>query len=94
MTLILKVFVLYLIIMNIYVFNLMRIDKRRATRDRKHRIPEKTLLGMSLIGGSLGGVMAMRMFRHKTKHLAFSIGMPLMLVLHVALVSLLIRYML
>ncbi|REE94519.1 uncharacterized membrane protein YsdA (DUF1294 family) [Paenibacillus taihuensis] len=92
MTLIIKLLLVYLIIMNVYVFFLMRIDKRRATKDRRHRIPEKKLLGLSLIGGALGGVMAMRMFRHKTKHTAFALGMPLMLVLHVALVCSLIRY--
>lgn len=91
--LIIKLLILYLIIMNVYVFILMRIDKRRAKTDRKHRIPEKKLLGLSLIGGSLGGVMAMRMFRHKTKHIAFSLGMPLMLVLHVALICSLIRHL-
>ncbi len=56
----------YLIIINIINFIMFGIDKAKAKKN-KWRIPESTLLGLSLIGGSLGGIMAMTSFRHKTK---------------------------
>ncbi|MBM7564710.1 DUF1294 domain-containing protein [Paenibacillus sacheonensis] len=80
-----KLVALYLVIMNVYAFALMRIDKIRAVKDRRHRIPERRLLGASALGGSLGAFAAMRMFRHKTKHAAFAAGIPVMLVVHIAL---------
>ncbi|MBP3965145.1 DUF1294 domain-containing protein [Paenibacillus lignilyticus] len=86
-----KLVLAYLIIINIYVFALMRIDKTRSVRDRRHRIPERRLLGMSAIGGALGGFIAMRMFRHKTKHPSFSVGLPLLLILHIVVVIWLLR---
>ena len=63
-----KFLAIYLVILNIYAFALMRIDKIRAVKDRRHRIPERRLLGASAAGGALGAFAAMRMFRHKTKH--------------------------
>ena len=74
----------YLSIINAISFVLMLVDKIKAKHQR-WRIPEKVLLGVSFIGGSLGGVIGMHLFRHKTKHLRFAIGIPLMLLLHVGL---------
>ena len=74
----------YLSIINAISFVLMLVDKIKAKHQR-WRIPEKVLLGVSFIGGSLGGVIGMYLFRHKTKHLRFAIGIPLMLIAHVAL---------
>ncbi|SFS75315.1 DUF1294 domain-containing protein [Paenibacillus sp. BC26] len=91
LTLLDKLVLAYIIIINIYVFALMRIDKARSVRDRRHRIPERRLLGMSAIGGALGGFVAMRMFRHKTKHPSFSVGLPLLLILHIVVVIWLLR---
>ncbi len=75
---------IYLPIINALAFLLMRIDKQKAKKGR-WRIPEATLLGISAIGGSLGGLLGMLMFRHKTKHCRFVFGIPLMLILHLAL---------
>ena len=72
----------YLAIINALSFLLMLIDKQKAKKNR-WRIPENTLLGVCLIGGSLGGIIAMNIFRHKTQHLRFSVGIPLMLILHI-----------
>ena len=74
----------YLIAMNILGFMLMWIDKRRA-RLHKWRIPERTLLAIAVIGGSIGSIAGMYLFHHKTRHWAFVIGMPLILLLQMAL---------
>lgn len=70
-----KFFIIYLIIINVIAFMLMGFDKRRAKRGA-WRIPEKTLFGSAIIGGSIGAMLGMHTFRHKTKHLSFQIGMP------------------
>ena len=77
-------YVLYLFLMNLFCFLLMGADKGFAKRGAR-RIPEKVLFGVALLGGSLGGVLGMQIFRHKTKHLSFKIIFPLLLVLHIAL---------
>ncbi|WP_404456388.1 DUF1294 domain-containing protein [Virgibacillus necropolis] len=79
------VVVWYLVIINIIAFILMGIDKRRAIK-HKWRISEKTLLVTAIVGGSIGAIVGMRMFRHKTKHRLFTIGMPFILVIQVACV--------
>ncbi|NBD22368.1 DUF1294 domain-containing protein [Paenibacillus glycinis] len=81
-----KLVAIYLVILNIYAFALMRIDKIRAVKDRRHRIPERRLLGASAAGGALGAFAAMRLFRHKTKHPAFAAGIPIMLLVHIAVI--------
>lgn len=75
---------IYLVIINIAGFALMGIDKERAKRNQ-WRIPEKTLFTCALIGGSLGCIMGMNTFRHKTKHWQFKYGLPAILVLQVVL---------
>ena len=75
---------LYLLIINALAFLLMLIDKRKAVK-KAWRIPEATLLGIAILGGSLGAVLAMRLFRHKTLHLKFSLGLPVILVAHILL---------
>lgn len=76
-----KILLLYILFINIISFSLMFIDKLKAIR-RKWRIPEKTLLSVSFIGGSLGSYLAMIFFRHKTNHFKFKYGLPLILILH------------
>ena len=53
-------------------------DKEKAKK-RKYRIPEATLLGIALLGGSIGAWFGMQVFRHKTKHRKFTLGIPLIL---------------
>ena len=53
----------------------MLIDKRKAIKN-KWRISEATLLAVAIAGGSIGSIAGMRLFRHKTLHLKFSIGLP------------------
>lgn len=75
---------LYLILINATAWLLMLIDKRKA---QKHlfRIPEKVLLGIGILGGSLGGICGMIMFRHKTKKPLFSIGLPVIFLLQIGI---------
>lgn len=75
-----KLLILYLLIVNAAAFLLMLIDKIRA-RKNLWRIPEKTLLGVALIGGSIGAYAGMQLFRHKTRHPKFYIGIPVILAL-------------
>ena len=76
--------ILYLLIINAAAFLLMLIDKRRAQKN-KWRIPEKTLFLTAILGGSIGALPGMYTFRHKTKHLSFVIGMPIILTAHIFL---------
>ncbi|QHT60786.1 DUF1294 domain-containing protein [Paenibacillus lycopersici] len=80
-----KLVLIYLIVINLVAWALMRIDKIRAVKDRRHRIPERRLLWTSALGGALGAFIAMRMFHHKTKHPAFAAGIPVMLLAHIAI---------
>ena len=74
----------YLIIINAAALLLMLIDKQKA-KHGKWRISEKTLIGAALLGGSIGAILGMNIFRHKTKHPKFSIGLPLILAVQIML---------
>lgn len=76
-----------LVIMNLIGYMSMWSDKRRAIKN-KYRISEKTLFTIALLGGSLGSILGMKQFRHKTKHWYFKYGMPLILIMQIALISL------
>lgn len=76
--------IIYLLLINILLFILMGIDKRKATKN-KWRIKEKTLLILCILGGSIGGIIGMYTFRHKTKHLKFKIGFPFIFIVQLML---------
>ena len=76
----------YLIFINLLAFLLMGLDKAKARRHR-WRIPEKTLFLSAIIGGSIGAILGMQIFRHKTKHASFRIGMPCILLVQLALAA-------
>ncbi len=73
-----RTFLLYLIIINSLTFLIFGIDKWKAQRG-KWRIPEATLIWMSIIGGSVGALMGMYLFRHKTQKSKFNLGIPAIL---------------
>lgn len=77
--------IIYYIIINLIGFILMGVDKRKAIRNA-YRISEASLFCSALLGGSLGTTLGMRIFRHKTKHWYFVIGMPLIFVVQIALI--------
>ncbi len=76
---------IYLGIINLLEFMLFFIDKKLAEYNR-WRIAEKTLIIISLLGGSIGGILGMHLFHHKTRKSAFSIGLPLIFIIEVALI--------
>ena len=80
----LKVAIGYLIIINVIAFLAYGIDKYKAKREQ-WRIPEATLIGLAVIGGSVGALLGMRVFHHKTKKPKFFIGVPVILVVQIAL---------
>ena len=73
---------IYLLIINAAGFLLMLIDKIKAKKNR-WRIPEATLFLVAVLGGSIGSIAGMYTFRHKTKHIKFIVGMPLILALQI-----------
>lgn len=83
-----NLFPFYLLGVNLIAFALMGIDKKRAIR-KDWRIPERTLFLSAILGGSLGAILGMQVFRHKTKHWYFQLGMPVILVAQLLLYFLL-----
>ena len=73
-----KLLLYYLLIINAAGFLLMLVDKWKAKKNR-WRVRESTLLLVAALGGSVGSLMGMYAFRHKTKHLKFTLGIPLIL---------------
>ena len=86
----LQILFLYLILLNLLGFILMGVDKKRAIR-HAWRIPEAHLFGCAILGGSLGSILGMYTFRHKTKHWYFVFGMPAILLIQIILGILIVR---
>lgn len=80
-----KYVLLYLLIINVVGFLAMGIDKLKAKKDW-WRIPEGTLMMLCLLGGGIGTITGMYTFRHKTKKMKFTVGMPTILISEIALV--------
>lgn len=79
-----KILLVYFLIINAAGFILMLADKLKAKKGA-WRVPEKTLMGVAVMGGSIGSLMGMYAFRHKTKHLKFTVGIPVILALQIML---------
>lgn len=77
--------------MNILGYLSMWSDKRRAIKG-KYRISERTLFAIALLGGSLGSILGMQKFRHKTKHWYFKYGMPFILAVQIVLIYVVYNY--
>lgn len=75
-------FYICLLLINAVGFALMLSDKRKAIRHR-WRIPERVLIGIALLGGSIGCLAGMYLARHKTRHLKFSVGIPVILAIQI-----------
>ena len=84
----LSLVICYLAITNIIGFALMGIDKRKAIRNA-FRVPEATLFAIAIAGGSIGSILGMLLFRHKTKHWYFKFGLPIILLLQILLIVIL-----
>ena len=85
------VLLIWVLAWTLIAFALMGIDKWKALHD-SWRIPEKTLFLSAILGGSVGSLAGMYLFRHKTRHWYFVIGMPLILVAHIVLAILIYYY--
>lgn len=84
MRILMTLLMIYFVAVNLAAFALMGVDKYRAKHDQ-WRIPERTLFLFPLLCGSLGGVLGMQVFHHKTRHWYFRYGLPLILVLQLVL---------
>ena len=82
-----KILLVYLLIVNAIGFILMLTDKIKAKKNL-WRIPEVTLFLVAAIGGSIGSILGMYTFRHKTIHVSFLLGMPLILAVQIVIVIL------
>ena len=80
-----QIVITYLVLINAAAFVLMLADKQKARRGA-WRIPEATLLGVAILGGSIGAIAGMQLFRHKTQHWKFKLGLPLILAVQIGLV--------
>ena len=79
-----KPLLIYLFLVNALGLVFMLSDKIKAKKN-KWRIPEATLMGLAIVGGSLGVMIGMRLFRHKTLHAKFAIGVPVILAAQIVL---------
>lgn len=75
---------IYIIVVNIAALAVMGTDKYKAQK-RRDRISERSIFALGLIGGGLGVLFGMYVFRHKTRHLKFTLGIPAIVVLNVVM---------
>lgn len=80
---ILKLLLIYITLVSVITFIVFGIDKLKAKKSW-WRIPESTLMVLAVIGGSIGALLGMRVFHHKTLHKKFTIGIPVILILQIA----------
>lgn len=80
-----KYIVIYLIVINLIGFLAMGIDKYKAKRNY-WRIPEGTLMMLAVLGGGIGTISGIYVFRHKTKKMKFTVGMPTILISEIAII--------
>ena len=74
----------YLVLINLVSFLAFLIDKNKA-RKKEWRIPEKSLMTLAIIGGSIGSLVGMHVIRHKTQKILFRVGVPIILILQIIL---------
>ena len=78
-------FLLYLIAVNVLAFAVYGWDKMRSKVQGARRVPEKTLFLLAIVGGSVGAIIGMRVWHHKTRHWYFQYGLPAILLVQIAL---------
>lgn len=81
-----QLIIIYLIAINVITFLVYGIDKWKAKRS-KWRIPEATLLGLSVIGGSIGAWLGMKVWHHKTMHKKFKFGLPVIIIIQLLIIG-------
>lgn len=80
-----KYIIIYLVIINLIGFLAMGIDKYKAKKNY-WRIPEGTLMMLAVLGGGIGTISGIYVFRHKTKKMKFTVGMPTILISEIAII--------
>jgi len=85
---ILYIILTYIILINIIAFAMYGVDKRRAIKN-KWRVSESALIMVCVLGGSVGGIIGIKLFHHKTRHRKFTIGVPLILIMQMLAVLIL-----
>ncbi|WP_125153014.1 DUF1294 domain-containing protein [Clostridium rectalis] len=88
-----KLLLYYLISINLLGILIMYIDKKKAIK-HEYRISEKSLFSVALFLGSFGMLLGMYIFRHKTKHLKFKLGIPIIFILQIILLNYLNKHIL
>ncbi len=78
--------IIYVAVMSLITFAVFGLDKYKAKAD-KWRTPEKTLFILAILGGGIGAFLGMQIFRHKTQHKQFVIGIPLIMILQLILIA-------
>jgi uncharacterized membrane protein YsdA (DUF1294 family) len=86
-----KILIIYCIILNLAGYISMGIDKDRARKNR-WRIRERSLFLISILGGSFGSLLGMILFHHKTKHIKFILGIPVILLLQIIILVYILSY--
>ena len=84
------ILIIYFVVINVATFFTFGIDKWKAKRS-KWRIREAALLGLAIFGGSIGALLGMKVWHHKTMHKKFKYGLPLILLAQIALIYLIIQ---
>ncbi len=82
----------YILIISVTAVLITAYDKLAAKILPRNRVPEKVLLGIGLLGGATAEYLTMQLIRHKTKHKKFMTGLPLMMVMHIAVVAALLFF--
>ena len=77
---------IYVAVMSVIAFGAFGLDKYKAKAD-KWKTPEKTLFILAILGGGIGAFLGMQVFRHKTKHTQFVIGIPAIMIVQIALIA-------
>lgn len=77
---------IYVLVMSLIAFAAFGIDKLKA-KTNAWRIPERTLFILALLGGGIGAFLGMKVFRHKTRHQQFVIGIPAIMVIQLILIG-------
>ena len=80
-----KTLIIYLVALNVATFFTYGIDKWKAKKS-KWRIRETALLGLAVLGGSVGALLGMKVWHHKTMHKKFKYGVPLILIVQLGLI--------
>ena len=89
-----KNILIYFAVISLITVIMTVYDKKAAKKFPKNRVPEKVLLILAFLGGSVAELFTMRKIRHKTKHKKFMIGLPVIIILQVAVIGFLVyRYM-